>query len=144
MGTDGFTEITFTLAPSKDVDYTLARPSWTLMFMVDPICVGMGPITSQLLINGANKTTPHFVTYTAPETRVYPWTECAALKLTNIELTPQQAAAGGSKIMLRFWPSGACKALQDFCGGYSSQDRTCVYAFGDNPCSVCPHQMLPF
>ncbi|KAG2492915.1 hypothetical protein HYH03_008828 [Edaphochlamys debaryana] len=141
-GKDGLTEITFTLAPSKNVDYSAARNSWTLMFMVDPLCVGTTPITSEVLLGGKNRTAPHFVTYKAPMTSTYPETECAALKLTGVELTPQQAAVGGTKVLLRFWPSGVCKTLQDFCGGYSGTPNTCVYAFGDNPCDHCPHQML--
>ncbi|KAG2441639.1 hypothetical protein HXX76_003257 [Chlamydomonas incerta] len=139
---DGFTEITFTLAPVAGVDSSKAKSAWTLMFMVEPACVGTTPIYSRVIAPGTKLTTPHFENLSAEATSRYPATECAALKLTALELTPEQAASGGAQILLRFWPSGACKTLADFCGSYAGTAGSCVYAFGDKPCDNCPHMTL--
>ncbi|KAG2432653.1 hypothetical protein HXX76_008993 [Chlamydomonas incerta] len=128
---DGFHEVVLTL-PQLASPSAATRDAYALM------CVGSMATAAVLWPAEAPQVVAHYVMFRAPATKLWEETECAALKVSKLNLTPSMLSKSSAKVLMRFQPSSKCKTLADMCGTYTAEASSCVFAFTDSRYNVCP------
>ncbi|KAG2500921.1 hypothetical protein HYH03_000748 [Edaphochlamys debaryana] len=143
---DGWREVVFEIPPVEPVSG--AKSTYAIMILTPPRCEGSA-VYGTLLTAGVAEPAlvtgiaAHYDTYSFPGSRRDPAMECALLKVARVELSPEQAALPGNRLMLRFRPTTKCATLQDVCGDLAGPG-TCVYAFSSTAYEFCPIHVEAF
>ncbi|KAG2488845.1 hypothetical protein HYH03_012642 [Edaphochlamys debaryana] len=115
---DGWHEVVLGIQPLADTLNTSA--AYSIMFLTNPVCEG-SLLTAGLLLPDE---------FVSVQIRARPWdfrteedrlaapTNCSAVAVPGIVLTPELAAKPGLKLLLRFSLASACSSLADLCGDY--------------------------
>ncbi|KAG2494695.1 hypothetical protein HYH03_007211 [Edaphochlamys debaryana] len=140
---DGWHEVYFDIPPVTTIDNS-TELAYAFMVMADPRCEG-SQVTSGLVTSDAPEAAvvaAHYHMYQAPASKRLPAVDCVALKVSRVNLSPEQARKPGNRLVMRFMPSTKCKTLEDVCGDYRS--GSCVYAFADAKYAYCPVKNMAY
>ncbi|KAG2494692.1 hypothetical protein HYH03_007208 [Edaphochlamys debaryana] len=140
---DGWHEVYFDIPPVTTID-NATELAYAFMVMADPRCEG-SQVTSGLVTSDAPEAAvvaAHYHMYQAPASKRRPAVDCVALKVSRVNLSPEQARKSGNRLVMRFMPSTKCKTLEDVCGDYRS--GSCVYAFADAKYAYCPVKNMAY